>query len=91
MKTIQIKLRNEIFANFATSLYKHRGIVMNKVAIRTTISLLANTESGSIPVSLIITFVTVSPTTMLYETMAKKNNNVAKMIISFLLYLPMNG
>lgn len=65
MKAIQIKLRNETFANFATSLYKQSGTVTNKVAMRTMISLLANKESGAIPVSLIITFVTVSPTTML--------------------------
>lgn len=65
MKTMHTKLIKEIFANFATSLYKQSGIVMNNVAMRTITSLLANKLSDSIPVSLIMTFVTVSPTTML--------------------------
>lgn len=65
MNTLQTRLRNEIFASFAMSLYKHSGIEMKSVAPNTTSVLLEVKSSGTISNSLIITLVAVSPTTTL--------------------------
>ncbi|CAH2018424.1 unnamed protein product [Acanthoscelides obtectus] len=59
IKAMHTRLMKEILASLATSLYRHRGIEMKRVAIRTTTSLWANADSGLIPKSLMITFVTI--------------------------------
>lgn len=65
MKPTQTSERNEIFASLATFLYKQSGTVIHIVANRITTSRFPNILSSAIPVTLIITFVTVSPTTTL--------------------------
>lgn len=70
MKPTQTNERNEIFASRATFLYRHRGITTETVARKITNSRLTKKLSGSRPDTLIKTFVTVSPTTTLYDTIA---------------------
>lgn len=70
MNPTQTSERNEIFANRATFLYKQSGMVMPRVARRMTTCRWANIFVSCIPVTLIRTFVTVSPTTTLYDTIA---------------------
>ena len=73
----QTKERKEIFASLATFLYKQRGTVMRTVDKKMTISLFTKNEKkleSLIPVTLMRTLVTVSPTTTLYDTIAGTQN-----------------
>ena len=72
MNPMHTRLINEIFANFAISLYRQSGMVIKRVAMKTITSLLAKIESWSKSDNRIITFVTVSPTTTLYDTIAER-------------------
>ena len=84
---IQTKDKKEILASRATFRYKHRGTTMNNVASKITTWRCANMLLSFIPVTLMRTFVTVSPTTTLYDTMAEKEKvNITKKFFS----LPQN-
>lgn len=75
MNAMHTRLRKETLASRATSLYKHNGIVIKREAISTMNCLLAKGEVLSMPVRRTMTLVTVSPTTMLYDTIAEKSIN----------------
>lgn len=72
MVPIHTRLVNDMFANFAMFRYMHNGIVTANVQIKTITSRFENIDVGFTSVSRTTTFVTVSPTTTLYETIAKK-------------------
>jgi hypothetical protein len=71
MKPTQTNDKNEIFAKRATFRYRQSGMTTSSVAKKITNSRLTKKFSFSSPVTRIRTFVTVSPTTTLYDTIAE--------------------
>lgn len=71
MKTTQARLTKLAFARRETFLYKQRGTVINSVTINTTPSLTAPIDTPRLGMKRTRTFDNVSPTTTLYEIIAK--------------------